>query len=60
MQSTIKINIIKFEVINGKKTAKSYSFPMDPKKMARYQTEATVKKKIDEYIVKNRRFLITS
>jgi hypothetical protein len=60
MQHPIKINVLKIDVVNGKKTAKSYSFPMDPKKMARYQTEATVKKKIDEYIVKNRRFLITS
>lgn len=56
MQHPIKINILKFEVVNGKKTAKSYSFPMDPKKMARYQTEATVRKKIEEYIVKNRMF----
>ena len=56
MQHPIKINILKFEVVNGKKTAKSFSFPMDPKKMARYQTEATVRKKIEEYIVKNRMF----
>lgn len=52
----IKINIIKYEIICGKKTAKAFSFPMDPKKMAQHKTEATVRKKIEEHIVKNRMF----
>jgi uncharacterized protein (DUF1810 family) len=51
-----KINIIKFEVIGGKKTAKAFSFRMDAKKMAKYKTEATVKKKIEDYIVENKFF----
>ena len=49
----IKISVIKFEVINGKKTGKSFSFEMDPKEMAKYKTEATVRKKIEEYVAKS-------
>lgn len=52
----IKINIVKYEIICGKKIAKAFTFPMDPKKMAQHKTEATVKKKILEYIVQNRMF----
>ena len=43
----MKINVIKFETINGKKVGKAFSFPMDAKKMARYKTEATVRKKVE-------------
>ena len=46
----IQITAIKFEMVNGKKTGKSFSFKMDPKKMAEYKTEATLRKKIDEYV----------
>ena len=49
----IKISVIKFEVVNGKKTGKSFSFEMDPKEMAKYKTEATVRKKIDDYVAKS-------
>ena len=49
----IKITAIKFETVNGRKTGKSFSFGMDPKKMAKYNTEATVRKKIEEYVAKN-------
>lgn len=49
----IKITAIKFETVNGRKTGKSFSFGMDPKKMAKYKTEATVRKKIEEYVAKN-------
>ena len=49
----IKISVIKFEVINGKKTGKSFSFEMDPKEMAKYKTEATVRKKTEEYVAKS-------
>ena len=49
----MKISVIKFETIDGKKVGKEFSFPMDAKKMARYKTEATVKKKVEEYIVKS-------
>lgn len=49
----IKISVIKFEVINGEKTGKSFSFEMDPKEMAKYKTEATVRKKIEEYVAKS-------
>lgn len=52
----VKINVIKFETINGKKFGKAFSFPMDPKKMAKYTTEATVKKKVEEYISKSKVF----
>ena len=46
----IQITAIKFETINGKKTGKSFAFKLDPKKMAVYKTEATVRKKIEEYV----------
>jgi hypothetical protein len=49
----IKISVIKFEVVNGKKTGKSFSFEMDPKEMAKYKTEATVRKKIEDYVAKS-------
>jgi uncharacterized protein (DUF1810 family) len=49
----IKINVIKFETIGGKKVGKAFSFPMDAKKMAVHKTEATVKKKVEEYIAKS-------
>lgn len=51
-----KINIIKFEVVDGKKTAKAFSFQMDAKKMAKHKTEATVRKRIEDYIVENKFF----
>ena len=46
----IKITAIKFEIVNGKKIGKSFDFKLDPKKMAIYKTEATLRKKIDEYV----------
>lgn len=46
----IKISVIKFEVVNGKKTGKALSFELDPKEMAKYKTEATVRKKVEEYV----------
>ena len=49
----IGITAIKFDTINGKKTGRSFSFSMDPKEMAKYKTEATVRKKIEEYVAKN-------
>ena len=49
----IKITAIKYEVINGKKIGKSFSFEMDPKKMAKYKTKDSVRKKIEEYVAKN-------
>ena len=49
----IQITAIKFEMVNGKKTGKSFTFKMDPKKMAEYKTEATLRKKIDEYVAKS-------
>ncbi len=50
---TKKIIAVKFEVVNGKKTGRSFAFPMDPERMAEYKTEATVRKKIEEYVLKN-------
>ena len=49
----IQITAIKFEVVNGKKTGRSFAFKLDPKKMAVYKTEATVRKKIEEYVAKS-------
>lgn len=49
----IQITAIKFETVNGKKTGKSFAFKMDPKKMAVYKTEATLRKKIEEYVAKS-------
>ena len=49
----IQITAIKFEMVNGKKTGKSFAFKMDPKKMAIYKTEATLRKKLDEYVAKS-------
>lgn len=50
----IKISVIKFDEIGGKRTNyKSFAFEMDPEEMAQYKTEATVRKKIEEYIVKS-------
>jgi hypothetical protein len=49
----IKITVIKFETVNGRKTGKSFRFSMNPKKMAKYKTEATVRRKIEEYVAKN-------
>ena len=52
MSKQIKIQAIKFETIAGKKTGRSFSFKFDPKKMAKYKTETTVRKKIEEYVVR--------
>ena len=49
----IQITAIKFETINGKKTGKSFAFKLDPKKMAVFKTEATLRKKIEEYVAKS-------
>ena len=49
----ISITAIKFETVNGKRTGKSFSFKLDPKKMAVYKTEATLRKKIEEYVIKS-------
>ena len=46
----IVITAFKFEIVNGKKTGRSFSFSMDPKEMAKYKTEATLRKKIEEYV----------
>ena len=46
----IQITAIKFETVDGKKTGRSFSFMADPKKLAVYKTEATIKKKIKEYV----------
>ncbi len=48
----IQITAIKFEIVNGKKKGKSFSFKVDPKKLAVFKTEATLKKKIKEYVAK--------
>ncbi len=49
----IQITAVKFETINGKKTGRSFAFKMDPRKMAVYKTEATLRKKIEEYVAKS-------
>ena len=49
----IKIQAVKFEVVDGKKKGKLFAFEMDPKEMAKYKTEATVRKKIEEYVAQS-------
>ena len=49
----IKITAIKFEVVNGKKTGKSYSFDMDPKEMAKYKSKDSVRKAIEREVAKS-------
>lgn len=49
----IQITAIKFETVNGKKTGKSFSFKADPKKLAVFKTEATLRKRIKEYVAKS-------
>lgn len=49
----IQITAIKFETVNGKKTGKSFSFKVDPKKLTFLKTEATLRKKIKEYVAKS-------
>ena len=49
----IQITAIKFETVNGKKTGKSFTFKLDPKKMAVYKTEAMLRKQIDKYVVES-------
>ena len=49
----IQITAIKFETVDGKKTGRSFSFKADPKKLAVYKTEATLRKKIKEYVAKS-------
>ena len=49
----IQITAIKFETVDGKKTGKSFSFKVDPKRLAFFKTEATLKKKIKEYVAKS-------
>ena len=49
----VKINVIKFETVNGKKVGKAFSFSVDAKQMAKHKTEATVKRKVEEYIAKS-------
>lgn len=53
----IKITAIKFEVVNGKKTGRSFAFPLDAREMAKQcKTEATLKKKIEEIVLKSGTF----
>lgn len=49
----IQITAIKFETVDGKKTGKSFSFKVDPKKLVAFKTEATLKKKIKWYVEKS-------
>lgn len=49
----IKVEAIKFEVVNGKETGKSVSFSLDPKEMAKEcKTMAALHKKIAERVLK--------
>ena len=49
----IQITAIKFETVNGKRTGKSFSFKVDPKKLAVFKTEATLRKKIEWYVAQS-------
>lgn len=49
----IQITAIKFETVDGKKSGKSFSFKVDPKRLVVFKTEATLKKKIKWYVEKS-------
>ena len=49
----VKINVIKFETVDGKKVGKAFSFSVDAKQMAKHKTEASVKKMVEEYVAKS-------
>lgn len=46
----IKIKVTRFEVIDGKKTGKLLVLSLDPKEMAIYKTETTLRKNIEERV----------
>ena len=48
-----EITAIKFEVVNGTKFGKSFTFSMDPIDMARFKTAATVKRRIEDYVARS-------
>lgn len=45
MSKDVKISVFKLEMVNDKKTYKVFDFKLDPKEMAKFKTEATVKRK---------------
>ena len=49
----IQITAIKFETVNGKNIGKSFTFKANPKKLAVFKTEATLRNKIKEYVAKS-------
>ena len=53
MSKYVKISVLKLEMVNDKKTYKVFDFKLDPKEMAKFKTEATVKKKVAEYVAKS-------
>lgn len=53
MSKDVKISVLKLEMVNDKKTYKVFDFKLDPKEMAKFKTEATVKKKVAEYVAKS-------
>lgn len=53
---TIKVTAYKFFTINGKKTGKAYTFPIDPKAMARYKTKDALLKKVGEMLIESGEF----
>lgn len=46
----IEIKVTRFEVIDGKKTGKMLVFSLDPKEMAVYKTDTTLRKYLDELV----------
>lgn len=46
----IKIKVTRFEVIDGKKTGKLLVLSLDPKEMAVYKTDTTLRKNIEERV----------
>ena len=53
MSKYVKISVLKLEMVIDKKTYKVFDFKLDPKEMAKFKTEATVKKKVAEYVAKS-------
>lgn len=52
----IKVTAVKFEVINGRKTGRMYSFKADMKEYGKCKTVTTLKKKVREDVVAGRIF----
>lgn len=54
----IKVSVMKFEMVNGKKVGKSLEFGLDVEKMAELGTRERVKKYVEKYAVRSKVFKV--